>query len=272
MQGRSGILRAGLISFFIVDPAFGEELRPGDWSAFADADIVILGETHDNPTHHAIQADAVAALAPTAIVFEMLEPEQAARVTPELRDDKEQLADALGWEGSGWPDFSMYYPIFAAEPEAIIVGGALPGSEVRRAMSEGAAAVFGEDASAFGLDRPFEEELQADQEALQMSAHCDALPEEMLPGMVEAQRLRDAALARAVYDALEAEGPPVVLITGNGHADRAVGVPAVLAIALPEAAVETLQQFEVSAPEDPAADHWIVTEAAEREDPCEAFR
>ena len=39
---------------------------------------------------------------------------------------------------------------------------------------------------------------QAAREAEQMAAHCDALPEDILPGFVEAQRLRDAALAEDV--------------------------------------------------------------------------
>ncbi len=65
-------------------------------------------------------------------------------------------------------------------------------------MREGAAAVFGAAAARFGLDAPLPEDEQAAREAEQAEAHCGALPAEMLPGMVEAQRLRDAALARAV--------------------------------------------------------------------------
>ena len=36
------------------------------------ADIVVLGEIHDNPRHHEIQAEIVQALQPAAIVFEMI--------------------------------------------------------------------------------------------------------------------------------------------------------------------------------------------------------
>jgi hypothetical protein len=59
------------------------------------------------------------------------------------------------------------------------------------------------------------------------------LAPEILPGFVEAQRLRDAALAEAALAALEAHGAPVAIITGNGHARRDWGVPAVLAVAAP---------------------------------------
>ena len=41
------------------------------------AQVVIIGEIHDNPTHHQTQAALVAKLAPKALVFEMLTPAQA---------------------------------------------------------------------------------------------------------------------------------------------------------------------------------------------------
>ncbi|MFT6104979.1 MAG: hypothetical protein ACJA1E_001405, partial [Paracoccaceae bacterium] len=48
------------------------------------AQITLLGENHDNAGHHLGQARALRAIAPRAVVLEMLTPEQAARVTPEL--------------------------------------------------------------------------------------------------------------------------------------------------------------------------------------------
>lgn len=63
---------------------------------FDGADVVFLGELHDNPGHHARQAAYVAEIAPTALVFEMLTPDQAERVTPELIQDEAALEAALG--------------------------------------------------------------------------------------------------------------------------------------------------------------------------------
>lgn len=241
------------------------------------AEVVILGEIHDNPAHHANQAAAVAAMQPTAIVFEMLTPEQAAWVTPENRGDAAALGEALGWDGSGWPDFAMYHPIFTAAPGAAILGGALPREEVRRAMTEGAAAILPDAAARFGLDQPLPEAEQAEREADQMRAHCDALPAGMLPGMVEAQRLRDAAMARAVLAALEGHGAPVALIAGSGHARTDWGVPAMLARAAPDLRVLSIGQTETGGgtaePEGGAPyDLTVTTAPAERGDPCEAFR
>jgi uncharacterized iron-regulated protein len=165
----------------------------------------------------------------------------------------------------------MYAPLFTAAPAARIVGGALPRAEVRRAVTEGAAAVFGPDAGRFGLDRPLPAAEQAAREADQATAHCDALSEEMLPGMVAAQRLRDAALARAALEAWRRTGGPVAVITGAGHADRERGIPAALAEAAPGLSVLSIGQFEAPPADPPPFDLWLVTEPAEREDPCAAF-
>ena len=115
----------------------------------------------------------------------------------------------------------------------------------------------------------------------QVSVHCDALPAEMAPGMVEAQRLRDAALADAALAALSDTGGPVVVIAGAGHARTDWGVPALIARAAPEVRVLSVGQIEV-APGDPAPDAsstngppfdlWIATPPADRDDPCAAFR
>lgn len=247
--------------------AAARELAPealDDPALYGGAEVVLLGEVHDNPAHHAAQARALAALRPTAIVWEMLSPEAAARVDPSL--DAAALGEALGWAESGWPDFAMYAPLFAAVPEAAHVGAAVPPADLRAAI-EGSAFALVQDAARIGLDAPLPPRVQAAEERRQAAAHCDMLPEEMLPGFVEAQRLRDAALALAVLDALEAHGPPVAVIAGNGHA-AAPYVPAMLRAAgvVPLA----IGQGEgARAPE--GFDLWLLAPAPERDDPCAAL-
>lgn len=244
---------------------------------FKGADIIVLGEVHDNPTHHANQARIVAELKPQALVFEMITPDVARQVTPELRENAARLEAVLGWRASGWPDFAMYYPIFTAAPEAAIFGGAVPRDTVRQAISESAAAAFGASAPLFGLDRPLPEDQRAARLELQQDAHCGALPEEMLPGMVEAQRLRDAALAQASVAALAharaSGGGAVVVITGNGHAREDWGMPAALRDYFADAEIDirTLAQLENSTGENVPYSATIITDPIEREDPCKAF-
>ncbi|MHA6326734.1 ChaN family lipoprotein [Roseivivax sp. CAU 1753] len=245
----------------------------GDAVGYGAADVVFLGEQHDNPAHHARQARLVAEIAPKALVFEMLTPEQAGRITRDLLADEALLEARLGWNDSGWPDFSLYYPIFAAAPEATVFGAAIPRDEARRAMETGIAGAFGAKAARFGLTAPLDPGEQAARELMQAEAHCDALPEDMLPVMVDIQRLRDASLAEAALTALVVHGAPVVVITGNGHARPDWGAPALLAQADPGVVIATLGQGEVGAPPPEGGFDWVeVAPPVDRDDPCAAFR
>ncbi len=235
------------------------------------ADVMVLGEVHDNPAHHVWQGEILAALTPAAVVFEMLSPGQAARITPDLRGDPDAMGVAVEWAESGWPDFALYRPVFAALGEAAVYGAALPIEEVRGAIGDGAAARFRGNAARFGLDRALPGGQRAEREDLQREAHCGMLPEEMLGGMIEAQRLRDAAFAATVLQALEETGGPVVLITGNGHARTDWAVPHMIRQAEPEVRVISVGQVEATPEEDVPFDFWRVTEPVDRDDPCAVF-
>lgn len=234
-------------------------------------DLLVLGEIHDNPAHHQTQARIVAQVRPTAIVFEMVAPEQAEAAKVADRADPAALGAALEWAVRGWPDFDIYYPIFAAAPDAAIVGAALSGELAGTAIDKGAVAAFGPEAALFGL-APLSPAVQAEQEAEQDAAHCGALPPEMLPRMVEVQRLRDAHFARVLLQAIDTYGGPVVLITGSGHARTDIGVPAALRSARPDLQVWALGQFETDPGRDAPYDALNVTGPVQRPDPCLAFQ
>ncbi|RKF14102.1 hypothetical protein D6850_13110 [Roseovarius spongiae] len=239
------------------------------WAAAQD--VWVLGESHDNPAHHAVQAAMVRDIAPAALVFEMLTPAQAdGAVLPQFGDPS-GLPRHLQWAGSGWPDFDYYRPIFVAAPKARVYGAGVPRDIARQAMQTGMAEAFGDDAAAYGLTTPLPAAEQAAREAAQAKAHCGALPAEMLPGMVAVQRLRDASLARAALDALRDTGGPVVVITGNGHARRDRGMPALLAQVAPDVGIYALGQGEDGAPPEGEFDAVRDAPAPAREDPCAAF-
>ena len=249
-------------------PAWAAPVDTDALDALPPAEVVVLGEVHDNPEHHLNQARAVAALRPKAVVWEMIPRDFA---VPADVADQAALAEALEWQARGWPDFAMYHPIFLAAPEARHYGAEIDRAAARQAMSEGALAVM-PDGARFGLDLPLPPEEQAAREAEQQEAHCNAMPTELLPAMVEAQRLRDAALAEAVLRALEEVGPPVAVITGTGHARKDWGLPAVLAFAVPELRVLSIGQMEAEPGGDAPFDLWLVTPPVDRGDPCAAFR
>jgi len=235
------------------------------------ADIVLLGEVHDNPAHHQAQARALSALAPVAVVWEMLTEAQARDLPPDL-SDPDAVAAATGWAASGWPDFALYHPLMLAAPRARHLGAGVPRARARAVFEAPLDQVFGPDAARFGLDQALPGAEQAAREADLLAAHCDALPGSMMPGMLAAQRLRDAELARVALAALAETGGPVAVITGNGHARTDWGVPALIARAAPGVTVLSLGQLEAAPDAPPPFDLWLVTDPHPRPDPCAAFR
>jgi uncharacterized iron-regulated protein len=101
------------------------------------------------------------------------------------------------------------------------------------------------------------------QEDAVRKGHCDLLPPEAVPGMARAQIARDRALAAAVAPYA---GRGVVLLTGNGHARKDMGVPHWLDA--PSTSIALLEDDE----EVSAFDYYVVTDRAERADPCDELR
>ena len=251
-------------------------------------DLVVLGELHDNPAHHAFQAELAAALSPPGIALEML-PRAAEAAAVRLREAEAGGAEAPAAlrEEARAEDWAAWAGVLDAAPEAVAIGAGVAREDLRRAMAEGAAAAFGPEAARFGLDAPLPEGQRLAQEAEIFEAHCGALPREMIPGMAEAQRLRDAAFAEALLRAHAAGPGPALLVTGNGHARRDRGVPLHLAAAEPELrvlAVLTVERLPgdgdwrdalarwVPEGEAPPFDVLVVTPPHDRGDPCDAFR
>lgn len=253
--------------------ASAEVMTPSAFGLLSGYDIVIVGELHDNKVHHDNQAAIASKIAPKALVFEMLSPEQVDRARGVPHDNMNALEEALAWSETSWPSFALYFPIFAAAPEARLYGAEIPIENVKEAVRSGAVAQFGRANALYGLDAPLNPHEQKVRETFQAEAHCNALPEPLLPGMVEAQRLRDASFARTTLQALEETGGPVLVITGNGHARTDWGMPRYLKRANPDATIASVGQI-LAEENDPPYDFWIVTGdyTPANGDPCAAFK
>jgi hypothetical protein len=115
-----------------------------------------------------------------------------------------------------------------------------------------------------GLDRAIDAEWQSAQEREIDAGHCHALPADLWPRMARAQFARDAVMAQAL-GAHAAHG--AVLLAGNGHARRDLGVPRWLALDPRRVLAVGFLEDEDSAP--PSAFDAVVRSArAARADPC----
>jgi uncharacterized iron-regulated protein len=257
-----------LVAMICPLPAFAGEVDRFETADFLDADIVIIGEIHDDPRHHETQAEIIEMVDPKSVVFEMLTAEQAGLITPDNITSPD-LGTVLDWAQSGWPDFTTYAPIFTALDSAVVVGAAASKVESAKAR-DGIIAAFGADADQFGLTLPLSKDEQATREQGMQDGHCGALPEAMLPWFVDQQRFRDASFSKAALDALAAFGGPVVVITGNGHARTDWGMPVYLSAAAPHVKVLSIGQISESDEATPF-NLWRITTPVDRPDPCAVF-
>ena len=250
------------------------------------AQIVYLGESHDNPHHHLGQARVLEAMlvggARPALAFEMLAQDQQPAVDAAMLEsvDPAALAKRLGWEERGWPNFEMYRPLFdlARRYGLPVVAIDLSQPVVRRISREGLAALPVHEqrvlASRLALDAERERGLARDIAA----AHCGLLPAAAVPGMVDAWHARNVTMARLIIKALE-RAPQVVVIVGRGH--QAPGGLADQVEALQPGTrqlivdlVEAGEGTSDGATPDSGVDGRIVwpNPPVERPDPCAPFR
>jgi len=269
---------------------------PSDFRALVHAvqgaGMVVLGETHTNPDHHALQAEILDRIAQSgarpAVVFEMIPRTMQGDIEAYMaREDASPagFGPAVGWEARGWPAWSIYRPIAEVvfRRGLSVYGGNMPRDELMRRARGGADALGAQERAALGLDRPLPEAEEEDLRDVLYASHCEMIPRERLGGLVLAQRLRDGTMAAAMAAVPESAAPPV-LIAGNGHARTDWGVPQVLERLAPQAKTVSVGIIEVlegkPAPSDydwlqggaAPFDYILFTPRFDVSDPCEKMR
>ena len=180
------------------------------------ADALLLGEQHDAPAHQQLQRQTVQWLAArgalAALALEMAE--QGRRPAGLPRDASEaDVQHALAWRDAGWP-WQTYRPVVMAAVRAgvPVLGANLPTARQREAMRDAA------------LDARLPPAALAEQQQRVRDGHCGLLPESQIGPMTRVQIARDIAMADTVRAARQ-PGRTVLLVAGNGHVHRALGVP-----------------------------------------------
>lgn len=280
----------------VLDPA-----APWPTATIARAELLLLGEVHDNAAHHRLRSQLILALAAdkgglqtarTGLVFEHIRTDQHLALVAFRAADRQRpkgpadLMDALSWAASGWPAAAMFEPLFAAalDLEWPIIPGNLPRDEIRNVARNGLGAVASGDMARLGLDQPLPSPLQASLLDELEASHCGLMPRTAFAGMADAQRYRDALMARALTDAADAHGR-AVLLAGNGHVRSDRGVPWHLARMAPERRRVVIRYVEVTMGQTdplsyvergpdggPTADYVVLTARADRADPCAEMR
>jgi uncharacterized iron-regulated protein len=233
-------------------------------AALLPTDVILLGEQHDAPDHQRIERDVVQALAAqgvlAALAVEMAEQgHSSAGLAPDASE--EQVRTALHWNDQLWP-WRAYGPaIMAAVRAGVPVAGAnLPREQMREAAGNLRFDML--------LTGPA---LKAQQQLIRIG-HCKLLPEAQITPMTRVQIARDLTMASTVSRLL-ANGKTVLLLAGNGHVDRVLGVPQHLPDHVSVTSIGLLAPAALTAPENSAKFNqaWAA-QAAPETDHCAEFQ
>jgi uncharacterized iron-regulated protein len=240
---------------------------------------VLLGEVHDNAEQHALRLHALQrrldAGERPALAFEQFDRERQAdidRIRKEQPRDAAAIA-ALGAAGWNWKSYTPFLQL-ALDYGLPIVAANLSRADAMRVSSDGWNALFdAAERERLGLERLPAKLVESHERAV-AQGHCGLLPPEAVAALARAQIARDIIIARAIKPYLRSG---VVLLSGNGHVRRDIGVPIwiepdqrmdLLSIGLLERDADTTPPLALSDEYDAV----VLTAAAERPDPCEPLR
>ena len=253
-----------------------------------------LGEIHDNAVQHSLRLHWLERLLERggrfAVAMEQLDAAHQDRIDALRAADARSgtptearaLAQAGGFSFDGW-DWHFYEPVIAW---ALRRGLPLIGANLANAQTAGIAR--GQPhALAQAQPAGWRDADESGQQREIAQAHCGVLPVSILPAMARAQRARDATMAQALLRARSTHRMPVVLLAGNGHVRRDLGVPRYLDGSGPAGAMLTVGFVERTAAlsasardaapslgDDPAGlyDWRVLTAPQPRPDPCAGLR
>lgn len=199
------------------------------------ADILLLGETHDNAIHHQLQAEMITHLLrhhlQPAIAFEMLNRNQQntidqfqAQAQASNSGNTDAFAKAIDWEQSGWPAWPYYRPVFKTALDAglPVIGANLNHKLIRKVIKQGPE-VLQPHYQELLADYQYDDHTRHELEAEIFAAHCEMLPQKHLAPMLTAQQLRDISMSQVLLNKQTTDG--IVLIAGSGHIRNDYGVP-----------------------------------------------
>jgi uncharacterized iron-regulated protein len=239
------------------------------------AEVIYLGELHDNPRHHAIQARILEALLAAgsrpALAFEMVPETRQADLEAAVRSDAgpAEVDRRLDWSAQGWPDFGMYWPLFElARKHGLPVIGTDLNPDLARRIGRAGLAAAGEDPARLRsalVDDPARDKAIARR---LRAAHCDQISEDRAIRMLDGWYAHNVVIARRVRGGLE-QATQVVVIIGRGHQSPG-GVPEQLAALRPGTRqfVVGLYEGQADGPTEPLSDVLWVTPARPHPNPC----
>jgi len=240
----------------------------------ANPQVLLLGEVHDNTQGHK-QRYADLKKRVDGGWRPVIAMEQFDHEDQELLDDAVKGCLDAGcvirvMNKKGW-DWQQYYPVIqlALDHQLKLVAVNLSRANASKTVRDGIASSFdAKTVAEYRLGEPVSADWRKAQEREIRTGHCDMLPDMMVPGMVNAQLARDVWMAKLIRDQ---QPHDVVLIAGNGHVRKDIGVPRWLDTIGSKLTVRSVGYVEGGG-EQALYDVVEKIPAQKRADPCAKFK
>lgn len=193
----------------------------------ANPQVWMLGEVHDNSAGQrarfaALKRQVEAGWRPV-IAMEQFDRDDQNLLSLAEKDCADTACIIRVMAGPRW-DWAQYRPVIdlALEYHLPLIAANLSRADASRVVRDGFVTTFDKATlAAYGLDKPLPADLAAAQQREIAAGHCNMLPDSMLGGMVNAQVARDVFMAKIIR---EQRPRDVVLLAGNGHVRKDIGV------------------------------------------------
>ena len=238
--------------------------------------VWLMGEVHDNPQVHEARykliADKVKAGWRPAIAMEQFDREHQGL----LRTAQDECTTAACITSKPWVEkwqWELYEPLIqlALDYKLPLLAVNVSRKDTGKIVQGGYAAALDPDTiEQYHLDKPLRAELAAQHRNNIVVGHCNMLPASVADKMILAQVSRDVWMAKVIEQ--QATERDVILIAGNGHVQKDVGVIQWLPVTLQK--TTTVHGFIENQQGGGASEFDVVHRVPEfqREDPFGAFK
>jgi uncharacterized iron-regulated protein len=250
----------------------------------AKANVLLLGETHDNPQHHELQQKMlnarIASGARPALVMEQLDADSQPALDAALAgSDRDATLKAMT-DLIKFSDWKFYRPflVTAVDNKLPVIAANISSQQLQPVIWQGFSALDADALKRMAVEEVWSEGRENYMRRNIGGAHCGQIRDSLREGLTRSQRLRDAMMADSAISGI---GRGIVAIVGSSHARRDVGMPLYLSARAPLAHIYSIGFVEVipgrNAPESYETESasgevpfdviWFTTRVA-RTDPC----
>ncbi len=202
------------------------------------ADVIFVGEVHNNPEHHLIQVQLLQALMeryapPVAVAMEFFDITRQPVLDRLMNGDLDEktFLKEVGWKRNWRFPYRLYRPLIHVSKEkgSALLGINAPGPVVRKTARSGLQSLTPEERTQVAKDIDLGDRAHREylEEVFREHTSKDTSPHGLdnFEYFYQAQCVWDETMAETIAGYMKIHGGKMVVFTGNGHIMNRFGIP-----------------------------------------------